>query len=270
MSGIEPGAGRLTVEGRESRLRAGPFLLEFVGLPGAGKTAVAARLVSELRARGITCAERRGERDPRGGTTRRRIGRAGFLLRNRELTLTSLRFAASVCPVSLGRLVRSLRLSGWARQLRSYAASDVDVVVLDQGPVQDAWSVTVPGRSWDDDAMRAAIGRLMQTTQMPRAFAYVDVDIETASERLRQRRGAGSRFDRLTATQTRTWLARYERSLSSIFQYAVTASDAPFVRVDGRLPIEEQWQRVAHFLDDARTGSAEWLPPATVAAEDAT
>jgi thymidylate kinase len=269
VSGSERGASRLTATGRECGPYGEPFLLEFVGLPGAGKTAVAARLVSQLRARGTTCAERRRQRDRHGGTTRRRIRRAVFLLRNHELTQASLRFAASVRPVSLTRLARALRLSGWARQLQSYAASDVDVVVLDQGPVQDAWSITVPGGSWGEAAMRAAVGRVMQATQMPRAFVYVDVDTETASERLRLRRGGSSRFDRLGATQTRTWLARYERSLSSVFQYAVAVSNAPFVRVDGRLPADEVCRQVARFLGDVRTGSAECVPWATVAAEDA-
>ena len=187
--------------------------------------------------------------------------RAAFLLRNPELTVASLRFAASVRPRSLGRLARSVRLSTWARQLSSYAVSDVDVVVLDQGPVQDAWSVTVPGRTWDETAMRAIVGRLVQTTPIPRAFAYVTVDTETALRRLRQRRGVSSRFDRLSADAARGWLVRYERSLSSIFAYAIAAAGAPVVRVDGTLAIEEQCRQVADFLDAVRAGSPPWLAP---------
>jgi thymidylate kinase len=141
----------------------------------------------------------------------------------------------------------------------------VDVVVLDQGPVQDAWSVTVPARSWGETAMQAAVGRLMQVTRMPRALVYVDVDIETASERLLQRRGISSRFDGLSAIQTRTWLTHYGRSLSSVFQYAVTVSNASFVRVDGRLPLDEVSHHVARFLDDARSGFAKWSSAAAPA-----
>jgi thymidylate kinase len=259
VSGVEQGSDRLTIERRQPR-RAGPLVLEFIGLPGAGKTTIAARLLSELRARGLTCTERRG-RGARASRALNGMRRAAFLLRNRALLTGSLRFAARVRPISLGRLARGMKLSTWARQLRSYAVSDVDVVVLDQGPVQDAWSVTVPANAWDEAAMRAIVGPLVQTTGVSRAFVYVTVDIETALQRLRQRRGVSSRFDHLSADVARAWLVRYERSLSSIAQYAIIAADAPVVRVDGNTPIEAQCRQVADFVAAARTGSAPWLAP---------
>lgn len=267
MSGVELMAGGLTVDGQRRRLGP-PLLLEFVGLPGAGKTTIAARLVRELRARGTTCAERRGEREADAGRMRRHIRRAGDLLRNHDLTLALLRFAASVRPVSLTRLTRALKVAGWGRRLGSLARADVDVVVLDQGPVQDAWSITVPGRRWSEVAMRSAVRRL-QTVDIPRVFIFVDVSIDTACDRLQQRPGANSRFDRLSPARTRTWLARYERSLSSVFQYAVAVADAPVLRLDGRLPVEEQCREVAHFIDGTRATREESLPPATVVAGDA-
>jgi thymidylate kinase len=241
------------------------LLLEFVGLPGAGKTTVAARLVSCLRARGITCADRRTGGNPRDAF--RRLRRAAFLVRNANLAFSSLRFAASVWPVSLARLTHAARLAGWARQLRVYAGSEVDVVVLDQGPVQDAWSMTVPGELWDDAALRVAVRRLVESTNIPRAYVYVSVDADTAVDRLRQRRGSSSRFDRLSDADARRWLVRYEDSLSSIFQYAVAVANAPFLRLDGTLPVEEQCQQLADFVDITRRDSAEQLIPVATAAE---
>ena len=264
MSATDRGVGRLTPAGAKQQRDREPLLLEFVGLPGAGKTAVAARVVSELRARGITCAERRGRRGGKGAKGRRLFQRATSLVRNYDLTLSSLRFAAGVRPLRLTPLSRAFRLAGWARQLHAYAASDVEAVVLDQGPLQDLWSLTVPGRSWNEAAARAAVRHLMQVTRMPRVLVYVNVDIETAAERLRQRGGTSSRFDRLSAIQTWTWLTQYEQSLSSIFRSAVTISNAASVRVNGRLAIDEVAQEVIRFLDGARGDSAGWIPSATV------
>ena len=259
VSGVEQGSDHLTIE-RQERRRAGPLVLEFVGLPGAGKTTIAARLLSELRARGLTCTERR-DRDARRGRALHHLRRAAFLLRNPKLVTGSLRFAARARPISFGRLARAIKLTTWARALRSYAGSEVEVVVLDQGPVQDAWSVTVPATVWDEAAMRAIVGPLVQTIGVSRAFVYVTVDIDTALQRLRQRRGVSSRFDHLSADVARGWLVRYERSLSSIAEYAIIAADAPVVRVDGNMPIEEQCRQVADFVDAARTGSPRWLAP---------
>jgi len=258
------GAGRLTPAGAKHRRDREPLLLEFVGLPGAGKTAVAARVVAELRARGITCAERRGRRHGKGGKGRRLVQRATSLVRHYELTLSSLRFAAGVRPLRLTPVSRAFRVAGWARQLHAYAASDVEAVVLDQGPLQDLWSLTVPGRSWNEGAARAAVRHLMQVTRMPRVLVYVHVDVETAAERLRGRGGTSSRFDRLTAIQTWTWLTQYEQSLSSIFRSAVTISNAASVRVDGRRAIDDVAQEVIRFLDGARGDSAGWIPSSTV------
>lgn len=265
MSGVEPRGGSLTA-GERPGSDPTPFLVELVGLPGAGKTAIAARLVAELRSRGLRCAERRGGSGRQGGGARHRVDRVLSLLRHHDQTRSSLRFAASVRPRSLTPFARAIRLSGWMRQLSAYAASDADVVVLDQGPIQDAWSVTVPSRSWTEAAMRAAVGPLVQVTDMPRVLVYVDVDVETAAERLRLRRGTSSRFDGLTATQTRTWLAEYGKSLWSILEYAVAVSNASFVRVDGRLSLDEASRQVGRFLDGARGVSSSLASPATATA----
>lgn len=268
MNPIDGAAGSLTVSGRERRFHVEPFVLEFIGLPGAGKTAVAARLISELRARGITYVERRSPRRPSERTMVRRIRRAGALVRERRFMLAALRFAASVRPVSVGRLVRALRLTGWARQFRSYATSGVEVIVLDQGPLQDVWSLTVPSRRWNESAMQATVRRLLHTPRMARAFVYVDVDVETAAERLRRRRGSRSRFDRLSPAQMRAWLDTYERALTSVFEYAGQVIQAPCLRVDGTLPIDEAGRTVARFLDDVLPATADGLSPAPIAVGD--
>lgn len=262
MSGAEPRGGSLTA-GERTRRDAAPFLVELVGLPGAGKTAIATRLVADLRSRGMVCAERRGGPGGQGGRARHRVERALSLLRHHEQTRASLRFAASVRPRLLTPFARAIRLSGWMRQLSAYAVSDADVVVLDQGPIQDAWSVTVPSRSWSEAAMRGAVGPLVQVTEMPRALVYVDVEVETAAERLRLRRGTSSRFDGLSATQTRTWLAEYGKSLWAILEYAVAVSNASFARVDGRVSVDEASRQVARFLDDARGVSGPLASPTT-------
>lgn len=256
------------MSGRERRFHLEPFVLEFIGLPGAGKTAMAARLVSELRARGITYVERRTPRRPGDRTIVRRIRRVAALLRERRFTLASLRFAASVRPLSLGRLVRALRLTGWARQFHSYATSGVDVVVLDQGPLQDVWSLTVPSRRWNEPAMQAIVRRLLHTPRLGRALVYVDVDVETAAERLHRRRGSRSRFDRLSPAQMRAWLDTYERALTSVFEYAGQVTKAPCLRVDGTLPVDEVARNVARFLDDVLPATADGLSPAPIAAGD--
>ena len=266
MNHADRAAGSLTQGGRQRCFHLEPLVLEFIGLPGAGKTAVAACLVSELKARGIACAERRAPRHPNEGTMVRRIRRATALLREHELTVASLRFAASVRPLSLGRLARALRLSGWATQFRSYATSGVEVIVLDQGPLQDVWSLTVPSRRWNEPAMQAAVRRLLHTPRLGRAFVYVEVDVETAAERLGQRRGTRSRFDRLSPAQRRAWLDRYERALTSVFEYAGQVTNAPCLRLDGTLPTDEAARNVARFLDDVLPATTDGLSSAPIAA----
>ena len=258
----------LTATGGGHGVHLEPFVLEFLGLPGAGKTAVAAKLVADLRARGVPCAERRAPRNPSEQMWQGRARRVAALVRDHELIAASLRFAASVRPRSLDRLARALRLSGWARQYRSYATSGVELIVLDQGPLQDVWSLTVPGRRWDEPAMREVVRRILHTPGMGRAFVYVDVDVQTAAERLRLRRGSSSRFDRLSPAQMRTWLETYEKSLTSLLAYAAHVTHAPCWRLDGTLPVDEGARTVARFLHDVRAPAAQGIPPMVGASGD--
>jgi thymidylate kinase len=103
---------------------------------------------------------------------------------------------------------------------------------------------------------------------MGRAFVYVQVDVETAAERLRRRRGSSSRFARLSLAEMRVWLGTYERALTSVFEYAGHITNAPCLRLDGSLPIDEAARNVARFLDDLLPVTAETLSPAAIASGD--
>src|SRR6266516_5054329 len=79
------------------------LILEFVGLPGAGKTSVAERLIPRLRCRGIACADRQLVFPGSPSRAVRYAKLAAVAARHPRILLSSLADARAELPVKIGR-----------------------------------------------------------------------------------------------------------------------------------------------------------------------
>jgi glycosyltransferase involved in cell wall biosynthesis len=173
-----------------------PFVVELVGLPGAGKSTLVAALLSELAAGGarITGAPRVG-----AASTRLRRGRALLNALSREpgAALGALA-AGGLDRAALGRVTHFL---GRLTQARTLARGPWDLVLLDEGPLQALFTLsalqpaTIAGPSVHVARRVAAALPVGRTVLL-----LVDVDPAEAARRLSQRPvdGARSRFDGLS------------------------------------------------------------------------
>jgi thymidylate kinase len=226
-----------------------PLIIEFVGLSGAGKTTVAERVLARMRSQGLACADRQliGGRGVARAIHYSRV--AAFNLRNRQHIPLALRYGLAVKPFRRSRVRDALKLSAWAYRLNVARVMNVDVVLLDQGVVQQAWSPLLGGQLHNERLLCAALDSVLRSAQLSFAYVYFDVAIEVASERIASRPTMKSYFDGMAPAAAKTLLAAHKEHLERILAYAVDVTDAPCRRVDGNRSLDESCEDVARFVD---------------------
>jgi hypothetical protein len=231
-----------------------PLVCELVGLPGAGKTSAAARIVQQMRAGGCSCGDRPSLGRGRRSRALSQIRKAEFHLTHPRHLAAALRFGLSVHPLNIASVSRAYRVSNWAYGLSRARNRGFERVILDQGIVQELWSVTLTGSRWSPRALDAVLRGILAGTDVSLALVYLDIGIDEASDRLRRRPVTTSRFDRMELSEARALLSSREAGLKELFQRAVALTGAPWCRVDGERALEDVCAQVTAFVDGIADG----------------
>ncbi len=213
------------------------YVVEFCGLPGAGKSTLARAVVAQLRLRGVPTTEVMATLGPDAT-------RAARLTRKFSAVLSGIRATGSprvVADVALrsaqqdrrDRLARPANLLV-VRHAVTRARSRPGVHVLDQGPLQEWWSA----------ALRADDTRVLEMAahdRAPRADLVVQVHapIEMLVDRLEARGPRQSRLEALDPESRAEELRRGETILAALIDQLVHSPDpgGPTVlRLDGLDP----------------------------------
>lgn len=181
-------------------MRSTPYLapvVEFLGLPGAGKSTIAASLVAELRAKHVDV--RTTDDFVTWLAGRSSFEKVEIVVRSLPRALTQLwrvlLFAGSLrCSngLPMGRVAQLPFVNCcFDRYLRLHKSC---VVVMDQANMQLVWSVGAYAASYK----ASALDRLCSAAcgQAPRLYAFVAATPDLVTERIRQRPSNASRFDR--------------------------------------------------------------------------
>jgi hypothetical protein len=224
-----------------------PLVVEFVGLPGAGKTTTEVQVTAALVARGVLAADRPsvGGQDIHRVRHYARLSRF-YLGRPGEL-------AAAVHLARMGRagvpgIRESFRcVSVWAWRLASARGLGHEVLLLDQGPVQEGWALTLRG-GWTAETVAAEVARLVRVAGVSYALVHFELPAQLAVERIARRPTMESGFDRLPPDEARRRLLREEGRLGDLTRQAAAAIGAEVLRIDATRPIEESVRSVEHFV----------------------
>ena len=226
-----------------------PLVVEFVGLPGAGKTTVSRRVVAQQRWEGRVCGHRR--QLGRGHSSRlvHYASKAAFHVRHRQHLPAALQVGLTVRPRSLSSALHAVALASWAYGLRVARERQLELLILDQGPLQEAWSVIVAGEHWDRRAMCRVLGGILVGSGLPFAFVHLHVDVELAIDRIRQRSFGGSRFDSMSDVEAKRVLTAHRADLEVLIGDAAAITGAAARTIDGSLPLDTLCAAVAEFID---------------------
>lgn len=252
-------AGRTRSAGAPSTddSRARPLILEFVGLPGAGKTSVAERLIALLRSRGVACADRQLVFPGSPSRAVRYARLAAFAARHPRILLSSLAYALTVRPVTSERLRCALTLLIWAHRLKLPRTRRFPLVLLHEGLVHNAWCVLLRGELRSETVQRAAVRSALSCIGLPFAFVYLDVGLDVAIERVGTR-STTPLFNQSNRQESQRLLVAHGPHLKRIFEHALEVTGAPHIRIDASRPMDEVCAEVASFVD--RVAGAQGVP----------
>lgn len=224
-----------------------PVVVELVGLPGAGKSTLAARLLEELRAQGYDCAGRELLLAKDAGSLAGRSTRLRFWLRHFDLVRSTGLAVLAVGAGGTEAMMHAARLARWASRFERLTNAGHEIILLDQGVVQQAWS----------SLFRAASGRgrllqlldlILQDAATRLAFVYCDVPLDVALQRIAARTEGKSTFDDMEQVEARRLLASHGRDLRELFAHSVDTLQAPHLIVDTSRDLAEPCRAVIDFV----------------------
>lgn len=174
-----------------------PLFIEFIGLPGAGKTALATEIENRLRAAGIATFGRTESLGDTAGFLRRHSKRLGYVIRAWILhPVVSLKVARMVAKERQPGLADLLKLCWNFWTVLGFVAAGrrgkAHTIVLDQGLLQAVWSIRwsahrpLPLQRW------AAL--LNQIGLADFFFVLVEVPTSLASDRVSFRNDRSARI----------------------------------------------------------------------------
>lgn len=234
-----------------------PLIVEFTGLPGAGKTTITNAVISELTKEGYDCFP--SSTLDNSKTDERRILGQLFaklrllfyltfcLVKHNHVTLNALRYAFRVTPFNLAGFRRVLMLVTRLELISSVTGDDYDFLVFDEGLIQNIWSIVITGNPPSKKYLIRLLRNLLEEITL--AIILVDVDIDIAVKRIEERSTSHSRFDRMSPNKAEKLLLKNAQHFECITGYAVALKKADRLKIEGSSPIEDNVNAIVHFVD---------------------
>lgn len=225
-----------------------PLVLEFVGLPGAGKTTVFHEVVALLREQGVTVAARdeilqQWQRQPLWQRLWKLIPQTQNQWR---ILLHSLILASQVKPSNWSSFAKAIKIFANVKRIDAIARhQDSQLILLDQGLLQETWSVGITGTLPSLNILKQELALLLH--QRPIAIVYFQIDVETAIERVQNRPTAESRLDQMDAKAAHQLLSKYMDYLQDIIN-CVQTFNIPILEIDSLLPIDQKAKNILFWI----------------------
>lgn len=238
-----------------------PWIVEFVGLPGAGKTTVFHPVVSQLTAEGISLVARDEIlRQWQKTAWAQRVWQLIPSSPNQwHILIQALKLALSVKPLTKQSLSKASKIFSNLKRIDSTIRyRQCPLIVLDQGLLQEVWSVGITGSPPSTAQLAPVLASIFQSRSI--AVVHFQVDIETAGDRLQSRSTKRSRLDQMQPEASSALLSNYAPYLQDILD-CTRSLDIPVLSIDGSLPIETKAEIITRWIGSlvARDSSIDLL-----------
>ena len=248
--------------------------VEFVGLPGAGKSVVSRRVADALRHMGLTVTEPTYHMDHVLRPAGRRVLKAWYALRGLFNELREAAFWSKVLWLSgqptIGRLVAEVMNWFYLMTTVRRETAERGIHLFDQGLCQAIWSIAYEA-SYAEITSRESLARLAQLLPAQSVIVLVEASLPTIGGRLQLRPGLASRVERdmaagLSVTGFARAMGAMARTEAAIARLAKSGR-ITLLRLhndaDGELP--EEAEKLADVLQRLSVASDEPVPAAAEA-----
>ena len=227
------------------------LVVEFVGLPGSGKTTVYHQVASKLRAKGIQIISRDEilTKWHRNNALQKLFKLFSSQFNHWSILINSLAFAFQIKPINWQSFVQAGKVFvNVKRNDEVVRAGNCQIILLEQGLLQEVWSVVITGSLPQVRYLK----REMSTLFCKRSIAIVNfkIDLDTAMSRIQNRptkKKKDSYFDLMDSEQAYSLLTRYCPYLQEIVNCARTA-EIPILEIDSLLSVEENSEEIVNWL----------------------
>lgn len=233
-----------------------PLVIEFVGLSGAGKSTIADTLFTRLGQQGKRCAHRHmigGQELPRREHYRR-LGQ--FLVTHPRVLAGAARLGLPAVRLGASRLREALRFHVWSYRLALGRKLGYDIIILDQGVIQEGWGLMLRQTGWSHHAVTTAVVDVIAGAEAHYALVYFEVDRGVAAQRIAIRELGESRFDGMRLSEATQLLALHEPTLRSLYDGVVRKLELPSLRVDAGKSVEDLVSEISAFIDQLPAGAS--------------
>ncbi len=225
-----------------------PLVVEFIGLPGAGKTTVSRQVADALTAEGWHVVQRKDyyEWTPRCTLSVKIRARSIGYLRRLPITLQFLwhigmRHPRQRGPLSFGHMIaiNHAYLEEFLRDVRA------DVCLLEQWTLQSVWSVGTMYHEAKGDAL-LPLARVIIATD-PHLYVYFHLPPEAAAQRIATRSHGGSRFDHREPREVEEQLQQFQHLFEPILR-AIEEQKRPLLYLAADEPVSHQVHQIVHWV----------------------
>jgi hypothetical protein len=167
----------------------------------------------------------------------------------------AIRFLSTLNPLGKGIVMRSLRspvIDIYLNEFIKYSKSNL--VLLDQGSLQNIWSIAAFSKSFGGKALKALFNVAIKGSYYPHVYVYLNSSTELAVSRVIQRRHGDSRFDDMDRDAMSEGL-RISSPVMCHLAEMLKSSESRLLVLDAELDIDEKAKQIIDFfaLDDANS-----------------
>lgn len=228
-----------------------PIVLEFIGLPGAGKTTVFHQVVAQLKQQGVSVAA--GDEILRSWKKQpiwQRLGKLIPQTQNQwQILRQSLLLATQVKPTNWLSFSKAIKTYANLKRIDAIAqANNEQLILLDQGLLQEIWSIGLTGTTPAIEDIKEELALIF--SQRPIAIVDFQINIETAIQRIQNRPTDQSRFDLMSQEAAQQLLSQYAPYLQDIINCAQTFN-IPVLEIDSSLSVDEKTQQIVSWINSS-------------------
>lgn len=230
-----------------------PLFVEFVGLPGSGKSSIVGRLDRVLAERGYRCAIRPPVISGHHQGLAHRIQFSRYHLLEWRLLRSLARYGFSIKPRKWFRVPYLRKVFFSCYYFDHHRQSEYEVILLDQFGFQALWAAGVYGSKPASTAVTQIIEAVSRDSERRILVVYVEIPPGVAVERMITGRLSGHRpgkyrFDLLDPDEAERALRASQPALQELSQKIGRTGNFQVMALDGMRPEDDNASAVADFI----------------------